>query len=230
MLANISEIITDVRSLINEETASFWSDTEITRWVNEGQEIFSSETGLLSKYYSITLKAANINNDREIRLPSDFIAFDEGGVLYDDDPCLPVTLQELDEWHGNWRDTTGTPNRYYTRGDYLGFFPKPSAGDTVKFYGIERATTLSGDTTPFSGDYRTVAFRRCIRDYAIAKCWYKKKERQDYIDAMSEFWNGVRRANAILNKNKNSNMRMIPGYRPKGNYYGISYGDTSRFD
>ena len=66
MLATIAEIITDVRSLVNEGTASFWTDAEITRWVNEGQEIIGTETKCLSKYYKYTLLAADIVNTREI--------------------------------------------------------------------------------------------------------------------------------------------------------------------
>jgi hypothetical protein len=219
MLANISEIETDVRSLINEATASFWTSVEIQRWVNEGQEILANETGLLSSYYSKTLEAADIVNDREIRLYTDFLAFDEGGVLYNDEPVVPTSLKSLDEWHGtSWRDTTGTPSRYYIRGDYLGFYPKPSAGDTVKYYGIERPTELSGDTAPLSGDYRTVAFRSYIRDYAVGMAWYKKNEMGKYGDMMQRFYNGVNRIKNLLRQGKNQQGRFIPEYRPTTRY------------
>ncbi len=219
MLANLSEMIASVRRLVNETTASFWADADITEWLNEGQEILSNETGLLSKYYSHTLEAGDINNDREIRLSSDFVYFDEGGVLYNDEPLIPTSLKTLDEWHGSsWRDTTGTPSRYYIRGDYLGFYPKPSAGDTVKYYGVERATTLSGDTTPLSGDYRTVAFRSYIRDYAVGMCWYKKNEMVKYNEMMQRFYNGINRTKNIIRQGKNQQGRFIPEYRPTTRY------------
>ena len=127
MLANPSEMIASVRRLVNETTASFWNDTEITEWLNEGQEILSNETGLLSSYYSRTLEAGDIVNDREVRLNTDFLCFDEGGVLYNDKPIIPTSLKALDEWYGTkWREKTGTPTGYYIRGDYLGFVPIPS--------------------------------------------------------------------------------------------------------
>ena len=230
MLATLAALIADVRSLINETTESFWTDVEITRWLNEGQEIFSTETKCLSKYYSHTLEASDIKNDREIRMNSDYVAFDEGGVLYEDKPLSPTSLKALDEWVGEWRDTTGTPTRFYLRGDMMGFYPKPSAGDTVKYYGIERATTLSGSVVPFSGDYRVVAFRRHIRDYAISLCWEKKNEMKKADKKMASFEKGLFTANAILNGEKNQPKMIIPAYRPRRHSYSIRYGRTDTFD
>lgn len=228
MLATIAEIITSVRYLVNEATASFWSDAEITTYVNEAQEIFATTTKCLSKYYSHTLEATDIKHDREIRLYSDFVALDEGGVLYDDDPLKPISLKALDEFGGaSWRDDTGTPTHFYKRGDMLGFYPKPTAGDTVKYYGIERATALSGSTVPFSGDYRTVAFRRYIRDYAVSLCWEKKNENVKADKYMKRFENGLYIANAILNGDKNQGLKIIPAYVSKRHPYSTNYGDTS---
>lgn len=215
MLANQSEIITSVRRLINEATASFWSDDEISEWIDEGQEIFANETGLLSSYYTVTLTASDINNDREVRLNSDFIAFDEGGVLYNGEPLIPTNIKTLDEWYGDWRDKTGTPTHYYIRGDYIGFYPAPSAGDTIAYYGIERPASLSGGSTPLSGDYRTIAFRRCIRDYAVAMCWYKKNEMQKYAEMLNRFYDGINRAKNLIRQGKNQQARIIPAYRPR---------------
>ncbi len=230
MLATIAEIIISVRYLLNEATASFWSDAEITTYVNEGMEIFATTTKCLSKYYSHTLIAADIKNDREIRLSSDFIALDEGGVLYDDDPLKPISLKALDEHGGSgWRDTTGTPTHFYKRGDRLGFYPKPSAGGVVAYYGIERATELSGVTVPFSDDYRTVAFRRYIRDYAVSLCWAKKSEDVKADKYMAKFEHGLYIANAILQGDRNQGAKIIPEYRARGHRYAIQYGRTDLY-
>lgn len=230
MLANISEIIADVRSLINEVTPSFWTNEEITRWVNQGQEILSSETGLLSSFYTRTLEAPDIVNDREIRLPSDFIAFDEGGVLCNDEQLKPTSISVLDAWGGDWRGDVGTPKMYYIRGDYIGLYPRPSAGNKISFYGIERPSELSGNTIPFNGDYRTVAFRIYIRDYAIAQCWYKKNEMDKYYEKLGSFYAGIRKVNSILNSHKDESFQMVPDYRPSRVPYGIRWGRTDVFD
>lgn len=230
MLVNLAAIVTDVRSLIYEPTEIFWLNIEIERWANEGQEVFSTEIKCLSKYYSHELKSSDIKHDREIRLYSDFVAFDEGGVLYNDKPLTPTSLKALDEWVGSWRDTAGTPTRFYVRGDMMGFYPKPSAGDTVKYYGIERAATLTSSVVPFSGDYRVVAFRRHIRDYAIAMCWYKKNEYKKGDKWMAKFDKGLFTANAILNGERNQPKMIIPAYRPRRHSYSIRYGRTDTFD
>ncbi len=229
MLATLAEITTSVRYQINEATESFWSDIEIATYINEAQEIIATETKCLSKYYTRVLEAADIHNDREIRLSSDFIALDEGGVTYAGKSLDQTSLKELDEHYRGWRDTAGTPTRFYFRSDYIGFFPKPSAGDTVAYYGIERATELSGTTVPLSSDYRTVSFRRYMRDYAIAMCWYKKGEDTKGDRAMARFDRGIYQINAILNGHKNQGAKMIPEYRARGNAYGVTYGDTAHY-
>ena len=229
MLATVAEIITSVRYQINEATASFWSDAEITTYINEGQEIIATETKCLSKYYTCVLEAADIVNSREVRLYSDFVALDEGGVLYAGKPLEQTSLKELDEHFRDWRDTTGTPTRFYFRSDMIGFFPIPTAGDTIAYYGIERATELSGSTVPLSSDYRTISFRRYMRDYAIAMCWYKKKEDVRGDRFMARFEKGIYQINAILNGHKNQGAKMIPEYRPRGNAYGVTYGDTAHY-
>ena len=230
MLATIAEIIIDVRSLVNETTASFWTDVEITRWANKGQEIIGTETKCLSKYYKHTLIAADIVNSREIRMNSDYVAIDDGGIVYDDKPLEQISLNALNEHAGNWRTTTGTPSRFYFRSDMIGFFPPCAVGGIVEYYGIERATELSGETVPLSGDYRTIAFRQYIVDYAVAQCWYKKNEMDKYQGKMNEFMRGIYNINAIINGAKNQGAQIIPGYRARGHRYAVRYGMTNTFD
>lgn len=219
MLATVAELITDVRSLINESADGFWLDTEITRWLNQGQEEICAATKVLSKYYDYTILADDIIDDREIRLPSDFITLDEGGVFYNDEFIDEITLTELNRYYGvDWRSETGTPIRFYRRTDNLGFFPKLSAGDTVKFYGVERAPTLVDAVAPFSGDYRTIPLRRYIRDYAIAQCWYKKRNTADYLLKMREVEKGIIYINNVVYGEKNQPRKMIPDERNRGGY------------
>lgn len=223
-------MIEDVRSLVGEPTESFFLDTEIGRWLNEGQEVFSTETKILPSYYSHTLTAGDIFNDREIRLSSDFLALDEGGVLYDSVPLKQMSRIALAEWAGKWGDDTGTPTSFYIRGDAIGFYPKPSAGSIVEYYGIERAPDLSGSQAPFSGDYRVIAFRRYIRDYALALCWEKKNEMAKSQAKMMNFEHGMAIARQIVTGNQNQGSMIIPGYRSQGNKYSVRWGRTDVYD
>jgi len=219
MLETLSVLVTSVRYAVNEATASFWSDAEIGLYLNEGQEVFCTKTKCLAKYYTHTLEATDIKNDREIRLNSDFLAFAEGGVTYEGEQIIQTSIKALDEWSGDWRDDTGTPTRYYIRGDMIGFYPIPTAGDDIAYYGIERAATLADAVVPLSGDYRTIAFRTHIRDYAVAKCWAKKREYTTAKWYKSLFDDGVKEANAILSGDKNQNKRFIPEYRSRSKSY-----------
>ena len=223
VLANINEIVADVRSLLDEaetDDNKFWVNAEIIRWANEGAEKFTSGTRTLSRYYEYIIAAADVCNDREIRLGSDFITFDEGGVLYNDKECPEVSLAEIDEWKGNnWRAQTATqPIGYYRRGDMIGFVPSLAVGDTVKYYGIERPPPMVEDdaVAPLSGDYRMISFRPHIRDYAIAKCWYKKKEMTLYREMMYEFKLAIGEVNKVVHGERNQVKRMIPARRRTG--------------
>lgn len=224
MLANINEIVTDCRSLLDEKsdaTNKFWVDTEIVRWANEGSEMFTSATRVLCKFYSYTISASDVKNDREFRLSSDFITFDEGGVLYNDKPLTEVSIQELDEWKGtDWRSHTGTSHSYFRRGDYIGLYPKPTTGDVLKYYGIERcpAMVIDDGVAPLSGDYRMVAFRRYIRDYALAFCWYKKGEMGYYREKIAEFEKGITLVNKVVHGARNQPSKMIPARRRISRY------------
>ena len=216
MLANVSSIVADVRSLINERTEAFWKDDEIIRWINEAAEDFSFKTKCLSSYYYKELTADDIVNEREIRLNSDFIALDEGGILYNDKPLIQTSLRHLDEWVGDWRNREGTPTHFYFRADYVGFYPKPSVGDKVAYYGIERAPAMGSDIVePLSGDYRVIALRKCLRDYAVAMCWYKKNEIAKYQEMMARYEMNVFNTQSLLAGNKNQGALIVPSYRSR---------------
>ena len=150
MLEDLDTIVASVRVLIGEKTEGFWLDTEIEDWVNEGMEDVGHETFCLRTWKTYTILANDIFDERELRMDTDFIAIDEGKVYYKDVCIYPTSQAYLSNYDSKWRDHSGTPSRYYVRGDMLGFDRKISAGDTVKFYQIERAATLSGTTvTPF---------------------------------------------------------------------------------
>lgn len=176
MFATIATIETGVRSLINETTEGFWLSTEIQAWIKEGLEDIAHETHCLRTWKTYTILADDIFDERELRMDDDFIAIDEGIVYYNDVACYPTTQAKLVNFDNEWRDKTGTPSQYYVRGDMYGFNRKISAGDTVKFYQIERAVEISGNVEPFNGDYRLINFRKLARDYAVSMCWYKKGE------------------------------------------------------
>jgi len=210
ILATAATILASVRVLVNESTASFWADASINAWVLEAFEEVATETHCLRTYKTYTIDADDIFDEHELRMDSDFIAIDEGLVFYNDVACYPTTQARLVTANNEWKEETGTPSKYYVRGDMLGFDRQISAGDTVKFYQIERATEITGDVAPFNGDYRLVNFRKLARDYAVSMCWYTKSEdaKGDKWFARYEF--GLDKMKELLGIDDDNSSMMIP--------------------
>ncbi|GAG59790.1 unnamed protein product, partial [marine sediment metagenome] len=107
---------------------------------------------------------------------------------------------------------------FYQRGDQLGFAPgRPEVGKVVQYFAVERATFMDADgIVPLSSDYRVIAFRRYVRDYAISMCWEAKNEMEKAMIKMASFREGVRKCNNVVYGNKTEPFRMIPSYRRGG--------------
>ena len=219
LLSTLAKINTDVRSLINEKTEGFWLDAEITNWSQEAQEEIANETFCLRTWKTYIIlglvgETNDIFDERELRMDDDFIAIDEGLVYYNDVVLRPTTQGRLALADSQWRDKTGTPSRYYVRGDMLGFDCKISAGATVKFYQIERAVAMSGDVKPFNGDYRLINFRKLIVDYVLFKCWEKKGEDKRSDKCWNRYLYGLQRMKELLNIDMDNSYQIIPEDHP----------------
>ena len=216
LLSTLDKLIASIRVLLNETgtTSGFWVDTEITDEINEAQEEIGHETFCLRTWKTYIIlglvgETNDIFDERELRMDDDFIAIDEGLVYYNDVVLRPTTQGRLSLADSQWRDKTGTPSRYYVRGDMLGFDRKISAGDTVKFYQIERAVAMSDDVKPFNGDYRLINFRKLIRDYVVSMCWEKKGESNRSDKFWQKYQIGLQRMKELLNIDMDNSYNII---------------------
>ncbi len=64
-----NDFIVDARSLVNEPTASFWNDTEMLQWINDGILDIVTKTWCLGQTEAITLA----NDTLEYVIASDYI-------------------------------------------------------------------------------------------------------------------------------------------------------------
>lgn len=231
ILANLTDLVEDVRDIILETTEGFWLDTYIERQLEKGHQIASAKIKMVSMIWEATLVTgtpstgeAQIVDDREILLPSSFIAIDDGGVYYNDDVCSATSIKEIKNTDKNWLDKTGTPSRYYLRGDMLGFDQKISAGDTIRIYGVKMPDALSAAQAPFDADYRTVGYRYLLIDYAVGMCLKKKKDDEWKVyltPKVGSFWVGLQEMRAELLEDGDEDYGMIPNdnlARPHGTY------------
>lgn len=59
MAHTLATSITEVRNILNEKNAVFWTDTEISDWIKEGTRIFSSKTLMVEDTQDIDPLVAN---------------------------------------------------------------------------------------------------------------------------------------------------------------------------
>lgn len=225
ILANSTDLIEDVRSIINEETAGFWTDAYILRQLEKGHQIASTKIKMVKMLWTVTLVTgtagtgqAQIVDDREILLPSTFISIDDGGVYYNDKVCMASSIKQIKDSDEDWLDRSSTPSRYYLRGDMLGFDNKISAADTVRIYGTKMPDALSATQAPFDADYRTVGYRYLLVDYAIGMCWKKKNELEKFAfylaPKVGSFWVGLAEMKSELLEDGDENYGMICDNNP----------------
>lgn len=226
ILANLTDLEEDVRDIINETTEGFWTSDYIQRQLEKGHQIASSKIKMVSMIWTVTLQTeedpeagyAQIVDDREILLPSTFIAIDDGGVYYNDDVCDASSIKQIKDYNKNWLDGSGTPHLYYLRGDMLGFDQQISAGDTVRIYGVKMPDALSASQAPFDADYRTIGYRYLLVDYAVGMCWKKKNEMTKFAFYLApktgSFWVGLNEMKAELLEDRDEDYGMIPEDNP----------------
>jgi len=210
MYATIATIEVAVRSLINELTEGFWLSTEIQAWILEGLEDIAHETHCLRTWKTYTILADDIFDERELRFDSDFIAIDEGKIYYNDICCYPTTQARMSNYDNEWRSRTGDPSEYYIRGDMYGFNRKISAGDTIKFYMIERAEEIAASVAPFNGDYRLINFRKLAIHYAISMAWEKKNEDRKGDKWFARYQHGLEKMMDLLGIDTDGTSQMVP--------------------
>jgi hypothetical protein len=163
---NLREMILEVRSAIDDQSARMWTDTEITRWLNQAVRIMCSTALPLQAVYSTTTTASI----QEYVLPEDVVrVYSVGfynGIVYwlrpaDFAQAQPGTL------------ITGIPSSFYLKNRttqlapqtstgitpaaqdannptapriILGLLPVPSSASTLLVYYFSRHTLLNVDT------------------------------------------------------------------------------------
>jgi hypothetical protein len=165
---------TQVRALLDESVASFWTDTELDNWVKEATEVISAramciqdtDTFLLvtSQYeYTdlVTNGAATVTDIVKV-----------WGAIYinPDDEYIGLKRVEPFQIADLPHMKSGPPVYYYHFDDKIGIFPLPTSGqngDSVKIYFSKQSQTI-GD---LPNEYQALTFW-----YAAAMA-YKKEHR-----------------------------------------------------
>ena len=128
-----AEALGQVRSLLNEPTASYWTDNELNKWVQEATVDISSKTLCVEKKDTIALATNTMDYTALETLGEGAIAdiVKVHAVIYNNDSTTykglikihPRAIAHLPE------STSGVPNYYYHFAGSIGFFPIPSSDE-----------------------------------------------------------------------------------------------------
>lgn len=136
------DVITAVRDILNEQTAAFWTDTQLLKWINNGIIDIVSKTWCLADSETITLATGTL----EYALSNDLIAvvsvtYNSAKGLVLGHPSMLGHIYDPDE-----------PVYYYFFNQKIGILPKPTStvdSNTCEVYEIPKPTeiTVAGTVT-----------------------------------------------------------------------------------
>jgi hypothetical protein len=182
MSLTLAGSITEVRDLLNEATAVFWTDAQITRWLQEGVRSFSSKTLMVEDTQDI---------DPLIAGQLSYSASDEtwigdaiepyAAIFYDGSSKYKGLIKIHPRQIGNLALGTDGPPKYYTMHDRMIYiFPRTSAavvtanGKITFLFAKE-----SDDITEVTDEYQHLPII-----YAVAKA---KQRDQKFSEAAALF-------------------------------------------
>ena len=152
-----AQLITDIRSKLNESTADFWSDAELLRWTNQRYHLLEEAVDRVFENYFLTESVADtVEDEQEYQLPTDFKRMRRVEINYDCDNdnsvyqrAFPIELDQIRQRLENDNLGIGLTRRpvYYLRGDNIGFLPIPdSAGsEALRIQYVAEQDDLSDD-------------------------------------------------------------------------------------
>ena len=182
MALTLNQAIAQVRDNLNEDTSVFWSDAEITQWIQEGCRDFSSKSLMVESDGDVDLVA------NQIVYSSSDAAF-IGSIL---EPYAVLYNDGLDNWKGIIKahprmigneatNTSGEPRYYSLHRRKIYIWPKPTAAMVAAgaylriLYAME-----TDDITEFTDEYQHIPML-----YAQARCLYKDRRFSEGNSIMS---------------------------------------------
>ena len=148
----LSDLLADVRSRIDESAASFWTDAELKRWMNQRyRQIAMAVRDAHEDFFQTTTTVNLVNGTQEYTLPTDHVAIRRVEVSFDGTNwyrARPIRQGEIPlQNQSTVLQGTTTDPRYYLAGLKIGIAPIPTAASTngLKIWYIQDVTDLSAD-------------------------------------------------------------------------------------
>ena len=190
MSLTLSQAETQVRDALNEATAVFWTDAQITQWIQEGVRVFSSKTLMVEDTQDITLIENQLNYSSSDEAWLDDL-IEPYAAIYRS-AAAGTTYKGLIKIHprqiGNVPLSTIGPPKYYTMHDRkIYIFPMTSAalvaaGATVSVLHAKE----TDDITALTDEYQHLPIL-----YAVAKCKQRDMKFQESGAMLSQFFQEI---------------------------------------
>jgi len=152
-MATNLEIITRVRDMLNEATATQWSDTQLRRWMNDGAKHIARETHFAETNQDIDVAA----DAQSVAAPTNVLMIQHVYWIPDSDtdhivPLVPKHYEQMDALWGSWQNqTTGEPVAFAPRGVSpslrIYMYPTPDEAGTLRVFHTAIPTDIATDTS-----------------------------------------------------------------------------------
>lgn len=187
-----AEALTQVRALIGEPTAGFWTDEEINNWVIEGSADISVKALCFENRNSITLVASQLEYVNFISAPTtNGIAqvVKVHSCIYDDESNVYRGLQKIHPRMINRvpQNTAGPSYYYYHFAGKIGIWPLPTATEAALTDPILVYCSLVADAiTDLPDHYQQFAIR-----YAAAMARFKERKNAEGMGLYTKYINSM---------------------------------------
>lgn len=188
MSLTLATALTEVRNVLNEATAVFWSDTQIQNWIKEGCRTFSSKTLMVEETGTLTLAATTVKYTSS---DAAFLAnmLEPYSVLYDDGSNVYKGLVKVHPRQiGNLATRTAGPPKYYAQHD-RNLYIMPLTSATIVAAGGTLSvlySKITEDITDISDEYQHLPVI-----YAIAKAKQKDQKFAEANNLFQQFYQEV---------------------------------------
>jgi hypothetical protein len=185
MSLTLAQSITEVRDILNEATPAFWTDSQITKWIQEGSRIFSSKTLLVEDTQVLDPPIANklVYTATEETWIGDVLEiyaaiYDDGSQNYKG--LIKVHPRQI----GNVATTTAGPPKYYCLHDRsIYIWPLPSAAVITNGQISFLIAKETDDITAITDEFQHLPII-----YAVAKCKQKDQKFAEASSFLAQFY------------------------------------------
>lgn len=170
----LSEIISRVRTRYEVSDTVRWSDSDITKFINEGLETLAEATNFYERYTTIPISPDRTWYDLRGFTPETVVEVKSVWSSIRNDWLYPVDESDL---QFKWEESTGDPHMFFTRGVYwFGVWPKAQTTTTgelrVYFSGIPDKFTVDQSVLHDLPDNHVPA----LEDYALHEMAFQDGE------------------------------------------------------